>query len=110
MRQLVIDDLTREERDNIESYFRRNLQSGALEGSYWLPLPVELEGEAQSGHAACGPFFMGVELGESRVAFELLVRSHTNLHCSCISYATAVQRQYLLEVVDRMLVEEMISA
>jgi hypothetical protein len=110
MRQLLIDDLTREERDNIESYLKRTLRSSIVEDMFWLVLPDDLLGGAQHGHEACGPFRFGIELGKDKVSFELLVRSKTNLHCSCISYATKAQRDFVLGFVDRLLAEEKIKA
>ena len=110
MRQILIDDLSRQERDNIENYLKRTLKPSLVEGMFWLSLPDDLLGEAQSGHGDCGPFYFGVEVGRDNVAFELLVRSGTNLHCSCISYATGAQRDFLLKFVDKMLAEEKISA
>lgn len=110
MRQILIDDLSREEQGNIDNYLKRTLKSCLVEGMFWLPVPDDLLGEAQQGHEECGPFYFGIELGEDRVAFELLIRSESNLHCTCISYATVVQREFLLKFVDKMLAEEMISA
>jgi hypothetical protein len=40
----------------------------------------------------------------------MLVRSHANLHCDCIAHATQEQRQYILDLADRMLAEEMIRS
>ena len=110
MRQLVIDQLSPEERANIESYLKRTLKSAALDGIFWLPVPDDLLGEAQQGHDACGPFYFGIELEEKRLVLELLVRSQSNLHCSCISYATKAQRDFLLGFFDRLLAEEQIRA
>ncbi len=110
MRQFVIDELIKEERDNLESYLKRTLKAGAMEGIFWLPVPKELWGAAQNGHDDCGPFYFGIELGRNRLTCELLVRSQSNLHCSCISYATPGQRQVLLDFLDRMLQEEHIRA
>lgn len=110
MRQILLDDLSREERDNIDSYLKRVLKPCLVEGMYWLPVPDDLLGVAQQGHEECGPFYFGIELGADRVAFELLIRSESNLHCSCISYATGGQRDFLLKFVDKMVNEEKISA
>jgi len=110
MRQLLIDDLSVEERANIDNYLKRTVRPGLIEGMYWLDLPDDLFGEAQQGHGDCGPFYFGIEIGKDSVSFELLVRSQTNLHCSCIGYATEGQRSYLLKFIDRMLAEEMIKA
>lgn len=110
MRQLLIDDLSKEERDNIESYLKRTLKSSMVEGMFWLALPDDLLGEAQQGHGDCGPFYFGVELGQGSVSFELLVRSETNLHCTCISYASKAQRDFVFGFVDRLVAEEKIGA
>lgn len=110
MRQIIVDDLTREERANIDSYLKRTVTAGPIDGMYWLPLPGDLLAEAQQGHDDCGPFYFGVELCEDKLICELLVRSQLNLHCSCISYATPAQRDFLLRFVDTMLAAEMIRA
>ena len=110
MRQIVIDDLTKEERANIDSYLKRTIQVGPIDGMYWLSLPDDLLAEAQQGHDTCGPFYFGVELGEDKLICELLVRSQSNLHCSCISYATPVQRDFMLRFLDTLLEEEQIRA
>ena len=114
MRQLVIDELTKEERDNLDNYMKRTLkQGGMMEGMFWLSIPDDLLAEAQQGHEKCGPFFFALETftfdvnkGTKKMIIELLVRSQSNLHCSCISYATRAQRDYLLGFVDTMLEAE----
>ena len=71
---------------------------------------VYLLGSEQQGHEECGPFYFAVILDENSLRFELLVRSSNNMHCSCISYATSGQRQFVLDFADRLLQEEMIRA
>ncbi len=110
MRQLVIDELSPMESDNIDSYLKRTLQQGPMVGLYWLTLPPDLYGDAQLGHEEHGPFFVAVELTNNAVKFELLVRSQSNLHCSCIAHATSLQRKFVLDFIDRMVEEEMISS
>lgn len=110
MRQFVVDQLTREERDNIDSYLKRSLQQGLMTGIFWLDLPPDLMSEAQRGHEQCGPFCFAVELEEEALRLELLVRSRSNLHCSCIAYATPVQREFALKFIDTLLAEEHIHA
>ena len=114
MRQLVIDDLTQEECTNINNYLKQQARATGLEGMFWLELSDDLLGEAQQGHQKCGPFYFALELvehpGRERLSCELLVRSESNLHCSCISYATPQQRDFLLRFLDQMLAEEQIRA
>ena len=110
MRQIVIDELSPMERDNIDSYLKRTAKRGAMIGLYWLELPPDMLSEAQQGHEEHGPFFFGVEIDNQSVRFELLVRSQTNLHCSCIAHASSSQRQFVLDFIDKMVTEEMISS
>jgi hypothetical protein len=110
MRQLFIDELTREERANVDSYLKRTLKPGPIDGLYWLAIPQDLYGAAQQGHDTCGPFYFAIELQEDAVRFEFLVRSQTNLHCSCIAYASPAQRNFILQFADKLLVEECIRA
>ena len=110
MRQYVIDQLSKEERANIDSYLKRSLKPGPVEGLYWIELPQDLLSGDQREHEDCGPFLLAVELEAESASFELLVRSHSNLHCSCIAYATPSQREFVLRFVDQMLEEEKIKA
>ncbi|MEN8257489.1 MAG: hypothetical protein ABFS09_06465 [Thermodesulfobacteriota bacterium] len=110
MRQFVIDELSAQERDNLDSYLKKSLKSGPMLGMFWLQLPEDLWSKAQKGHDECGPFYFGVELSKDKLIVELLVRSESNLHCSCISYATPSQREYVLGFVDTMIGEEHITA
>jgi len=110
MRQVVIDELSPMELSNIDSYLKRTLKQGPMIGLFWLELPPDLHSEAQQGHEEHGPFYLGVEVTDRAVKFELLVRSHANLHCTCIAHASSMQRQFVLDFVDRMVAEEMITA
>ncbi len=103
MRQFVIDELSPMECDNIDSYLKRSLKHGPMIGLYWLQLPDDLLSDIQQEHKdEHGPFHLAVELTNSAVKFELLVRSQVNLHCSCIAHATPVQRQFVLDFIDKM--------
>ena len=110
MRQFVIDELSPLERDNLDSFLKRTLKQGPMVGIYWFVLPADLHSDEQQGHDDCGPFYLAVELEDTRLSFELLVRSTSNLHCSCIAYATPVQRQFVLDFIDTMIEEEIIQA
>lgn len=110
MRLYKIDQLSREEKANIESYLNRTLQPSPVEGVHWLEVPQDLLSTEQRSHEECGPFFFAVELEAEAVSFELLVRSQSNLHCSCIAYASTAQRDFVLRFIDKMLQEEKIQA
>jgi hypothetical protein len=111
MRQFIIDELSPMERDNIDSYLKRNLKSGPMLGLYWFVLNDDMLSDKQLEHSKqCGPYYLGVEVEKDKVRFELLVRSNANLHCDCIAHATSRQRQILLDFIDTMLQEELIRA
>ena len=110
MRQYRIDELSREERANIESYLKRTLRRAPMDGVYWIEVPQDLLSAEQRDHGECGPFFIAVELEPEAVCFELLVRSQTNLHSSCIAYASEAQREFVLRFADQMLVEEQVRS
>jgi hypothetical protein len=110
MRQYMIDEITFLERDTLDSYLKRTLKPSSLEGVYFLSVPPDLLGPEQLGHGECGPFYFTVILEQSSIRFELLVRSASNMHCSCIAQTTPAQRQFVLDFADRMLKEEMIQA
>lgn len=110
MRQFVIDELSPQERDNLDSYLKKSLKIGPMLGIFWLLLPEDLWSAAQQGHSECGPFYFGIDLSKDKLIVELLIRSESNLHCSCIAYATPAQREFLLSFMDAMLAEEHIRA
>ena len=110
MRQYVIDEISFLERDNLDSYLKRTLKPSSLEGVYFLSVPPDLLGPEQQEHENCGPFYFTVILEKNSLRFELLVRSASNMHCSCIAQTTSGQRQFVLDFADRMLTEEMIRA
>ncbi len=110
MRQFVIDDLSPMERDNIDSYLKRNLKSGPMIGLYWIVLPDEVLTDIQKEHNDCAPFYLGVEVENDLVRFEFLVRSNAHLHCDCIAHTTKEQRQFALDFIDTMLDEECIRS
>ena len=105
MRQVAINELSDIEVKAMEEYLKINAAPGAIQGVYWFPLPDKVLAAAQAGHEKCGPFVFAIEIVRDTVIFELLVRSSSNLHCTCTSYATAEQRQYLLDFFDRMVLE-----
>ncbi len=110
MRYFMVDEISFLEKDNLDSYLKRTLKPGSLEGVFFLELPPDLYGEAQTGHDDCAPFYFSVILEADSIKFELLVRSSANMHCSCIAQATPAQRQFVLDFADTMLKEEMIAA
>lgn len=104
MRQFRIDELTADDKTRLQNYLRETTTAGTLDGTFWLPLPDELLSAEQFAHrATCGPYCYSIIVEEGSVTLELLVRSRSTLHCSCIAFATPAQREFLLQFLDRML-------
>jgi hypothetical protein len=70
---------------------------------YWIPLDREILSPTQSEHLECQPHVAAVELAETRLSMELLVRTRSRIRCSCIAYATERQRNWLIHIVDSIL-------
>jgi hypothetical protein len=106
MQQILINEMSADEVRKSKDFLAANSRGGAIDGLYWLMIPEALLATAQAGHEACGPFAFAIEAGDDFVSFELLVRSESNLHCSCTSYATPHQRDFLLTFMDRLVSEQ----
>ncbi|MCI5211287.1 MAG: hypothetical protein D3910_21445 [Candidatus Electrothrix sp. ATG2] len=108
MRQFLLDELSFLEHDNLDNYLKRTLKPGSIGGVFWLELPQELLASAQRNHPDCGPFYFSVILETTEIRIEFLVRSSSNIRCSCIDWATPEQRQFVLDFIDNMIKEEYI--
>ena len=105
MRQYVLDELTKKELDAIKGILKERLEQGGTDNIFWLNIPDDLLSPIQYEHKRCQPYSMAIEVGDSWVKFEELVRSRVNLHCGCIAYATPGQRDFLRRFIDSILKE-----
>ena len=103
MKQYLIDELRLGDYEKIKSYLDDNTKKSPVEGLYWIPLAPEQLAESQAAHPECGPHYFALELQEDRIACELLVRAEQVIRCSCIGYATAAQRNWLIDCIDAIL-------
>jgi hypothetical protein len=102
MKQYVIDELRSADYEKIKAYLDENYGISKLGGVYWIPLDTEMLTETQASHAECRPYYFALELGTDLMACELLVRSKSRMRCNCIGYATEIQRNWLIAVIDAM--------
>ena len=105
MRQYIIDELSPEELNVVKGILKKRLEQGGTDNIFWLNLPDDLLSPLQYQHKSCQPYAMAVEVGETWIKFEELVRSRVNLHCGCIAYASPVQRKFLARFIDSVLEE-----
>lgn len=100
MKQYVIDELRPGEADKITNYLSKTFGPPELSSLFWIPLPGDLLSGTQSTHKNCQPFYFVVDINESQLSCELLVRTKNTVRCNCIGYATPEQRNWLLAYID----------
>lgn len=77
-----------------------NLRQSGIPEIYWLILPRDLLDGIQAEHADCQPFYFALELSQTALSCELLVRSLNHVRCDCMGYASPAQRNWLIQTVD----------
>lgn len=105
MKQYVIDELRPADHQKIKLYLDENYGPCELGGIYWIPLDARYISETQSEHTACQPFYFAIELLPNAITCELLVRTRERVRCGCIAYADRRQRQWIIELIDKMFQE-----
>lgn len=100
MKQYVIDELRLGDADKLKSYLKKRFGPADLGGVFWIPVDSEFSSETQFSHADCQPHYFAIELQESSLACELLVRTRERIRCDCIAYATHAQRNWIIKVID----------
>jgi len=103
MKQYVVDELRIEDFEKIKNYLDTQFSKGGVDGVYWLQIPEALLDNDQSGHSDCRPHYFSLELDDTRLSCELLVRAKDRIRCDCIKYATGKQRNWLIDTVDAIL-------
>jgi hypothetical protein len=110
MRCYLIEDFYPEHIARIVAALKDKGYAGSLEGVFYLPMPERLLTEEQRAHAVeCGPHFCALEVDEESLKLELLVRAANKLRCACVMYATAEQREYIIDFLDSFIRELDIS-
>ncbi|MDL2269520.1 hypothetical protein LJC71_08615 [Desulfosarcina sp. OttesenSCG-928-A07] len=102
MKQYVIDALRYPDYEKIKAHLGDTLGAPKLDGLYWLPLDPSLYSDVQMAHGDCAPFLMALELSETRLSGELLVRTHHRVRCDCIQYADERQRNWLIQWMENL--------
>ncbi|MBM4289035.1 MAG: hypothetical protein FJ135_13000 [Deltaproteobacteria bacterium] len=105
MKQYVLDEIPRPDLARIKEYLDEKASPSGLEGIWWVELTPEQLSEPQLAHKDCQPHCFAVELGRNFVKFEFLIRSRRTMRCTCVGYATRVQRDWIMEYADRLVAE-----
>jgi hypothetical protein len=105
MRQYLLDEISRSDYQRLQDYLTAHAQASGLQDIWWVDLPEDLLSPEQFDHRDCQPFRFAVELGDTYLRLEFLIRSRTTMRCSCIGYATRPQRDFILAFADRLVGE-----
>jgi hypothetical protein len=103
MRQYLVDEISRGDIEKVNAYLHENAYPSALVGVYWIHIPNDLLDGEQYRHKECQPFCFAIEVGDGHVKFEFLIRSRSNLRCDCIKYATAMQRDFIINFSENLI-------
>ena len=86
MRWYAVDDLTEKETARMQSLLTQMGLAAGMDGLY-----------------CCGPYVMGLELEETSLRLELLVRARGRLRCDCVHYAGPALREHMIAWLERLL-------
>jgi hypothetical protein len=100
MKQYVVDELRPGEADKITGYLNKAFGPPEFSSLFWIPVPEAILSPVQAGHKSCQPFYFVVDVNESQLSCELLVRTRSVIRCNCIGYADRRQRDWLLSYID----------
>jgi hypothetical protein len=109
MKQYVVDQLRYPDYEKLKAFLDQNYGEAAMGAVYWLVLDQEVLSPIQRDHRECQPHAAAVELEETHLSLELLVRTPHRIRCDCIAYATQEQRDWLIRRVDDILKQLNIS-
>ncbi|MFH1091941.1 MAG: hypothetical protein V1742_10280 [Pseudomonadota bacterium] len=96
MRQVLIDEMSRDDVTRLHGYLKEYAQPSSLEGLYWVDLTPDLLDVDQFQNKADQPFCFAVEVGDTWAKFEMLIRSRTNFKSRHVRYASRLQESYIL--------------
>ncbi len=105
MKQYVIDELRPTEENRLRTFMDENYGPAEMGGIYWIRLPDALLTDVQASHTGCRPFYFVADMNNASISQELLVRTRNAIRCSCIGYATAEQRDWIIRLMDDILKE-----
>lgn len=109
MKQYVVDQLRFNDYEKIRGSLDQRFGPASIEGVYWVPVEPGRLSATQAAHRDCQPFFAALELCGERLSVELLIRTRQRIRCDCIAYATEEQRNWLMRMVDDMMLQLGIS-
>jgi hypothetical protein len=87
----------------ISLFLKENCSQSSLDAIFWVEIPGDLLTGIQFKHQTCRPHVFAIEMGDTWVKAELLVRSLKTMHCDCQNYGSPEQREFILNFVHHMI-------
>jgi len=103
MRSFYIDELSEVDVSKIRLLFEKKALSSQIEDIWWVEIPLDLLTVSQRNRKDLCPFVFTVELGDSWLKIEFLIRSLKTLNREWQAFCTPTQRQYILSFVDNLI-------
>ncbi len=103
MRSYLIDEIIKSDLEKITDFLKENAVKSNVDQVFWLKIPHDLLNETQFQHSDCQPYAIAVELGPNWMRLEFLVRSLSNMRCTCPDYCTKQQRNYVINFAHKMI-------
>jgi hypothetical protein len=100
MKQYVIDELRYTDYEKIKDYLDTHFGGSGVANIYWIPIDGDLLTPDQAEHTDCHPLYFGMELQDTRLSCELLIRTRNRMKCTCMAYADTRQRNWLMDCLD----------
>lgn len=100
MKKYVIDDLQPADLPKLKDYLNNRLKPSGLAGIFWLFLEDDLLSDVQKEHTECHPYYLAIELTQTALHCELLVRTTQRLRCDCIAYTDRRQREWAIDQLE----------
>jgi len=105
MRYYLIDEVSLSDLKKVDEFLEQNALRSELEKVFWVEIPKEILNKVQSQHKECQPYLFAIELGNDCIKVELFIRSQKGLQCTCQSYCTPQQRDFIFDFSEKILEE-----
>jgi hypothetical protein len=100
MKSYYIDELSEVDLNKIRRLFEKQALQSQIEDIWWFEIPADLLTLSQRQQEDLHPFVFTVELGDSWLKSEFLIRSLKTLSSECQAFCNPAQRQYILSFID----------
>ncbi|MBW2610235.1 MAG: hypothetical protein JRC68_07805 [Deltaproteobacteria bacterium] len=105
MRYYLIDEVSLSDMKKTDGFLEQNAIRSELEKIFWVAIPEGILNEVQSRHKGCQPYLFSIEMGADWIQVELFIRSQQGLRCTCQSYCTPLQRDFIFDFTEKMIKE-----